>query len=544
MKYFTQIKQQMRALAVMMIALFASTSVAVAQGSGTEADPYIMEDGGKYAFSVYRNFYGQFIVPEDVTTEGVVLELLADNWTDVYSDAAMTNLVSETSGNFAPYTSTVKIPVGTAKGTVYYVFSDFPMNSGFVNVTYGGGTPLELSQVTPAAGSVLSAAECNIGFEFTKAIRFSACSMVIGAYTVDVEAHQVDRFVSIEPKDQLMEAYRSGVLKMGDDVLFVLKGVTTLDGATSLGDVVINYVAAAKPVVLSASENTPDAGLASIKSWMPVNGAEGLVKLTFDGALNKEAAITATLSFGNSESEDPGEYYQEQLTVAFEGDNTLVIDLRGKLRTPQNMVTSGTNYEKMLLTIRGIEDADGYYTYAAGQGTSGAFFFDYAYEVVNYSLFTEFTPASGSSIDDVATIELWMQELGGNLTYEGVDFEYTYEGVKKVVSVSAADIKSEVDPEDETALCLTIPVPVFSRDADTEVTLTFKNVSSPDGMDYSADLTAVYTTKGFSDPSGIGAITLDAAKGAIFTLDGKRVEASKLVKNTIYVVAGKKAILK
>jgi hypothetical protein len=277
---------------------------------------------------------------------------------------------------------------------------------------------------------------------------------------------------------------------------------------------------------------------------MPANGAEGLVKLVFDGALNIEANISATLTFGNPETEDPNEYYVETLTASFEGNNTVVIDLRGKLRLPQDMVTSGTNYGSMLLTIRGVEDANGHMTYADGQGTSGAYFLDFAYEVVDYSLFTEFTPASGSSIDDVATIELWMQELGGNLTYEGVDFEYTYEGMKKVVCVSAADIKSEVDPEDETALCLTIPVPVFSRDADTEVTLTFKNVSSPDGMDYSADLTAVYTTKGFSDPSGIGAITLDAAKGAIFTLDGKRVEASKLVKNTIYVVAGKKAILK
>lgn len=519
-------------------------SVASAQGSGTESDPYILQDGGEYPFAVYRNFYGQFIVPEDVTSEGTVLEILADNWTDIFADAELTQLVSETTGNFAPYTSTVKIPVGTKKGTTYYVFSDFPMNSGSVKVTYGGGTPLEISKVLPVSGSVIAAAESNIVFEFTKPVRFSACVMIIGGNEISVEANQIDRFVSIEPKTQLLDAYRSGLLNEGDDVLFVLKNVTSLDGSAKLGDIVVEYKAAAVPVMLVSSEYGSDGGNAVIKSWMPANGAEGLVKLVFDGALNIEANISATLTFGNPETEDPNEYYVETLTASFEGNNTVVIDLRGKLRLPQTMVTSGTNYGSMLLTIRGVEDANGHMTYADGQGTSGAYFLDFAYEVVDYSLFTEFTPASGSSIDDVATIELWMQELGGNLTYEGVDFEYTYEGVKKVVSVSAADIKSEVDPEDETALCLTIPVPVFSRDADTEVTLTFKNVSSPDGMDYSADLTAVYTTKGFSDPSGIGAITLDAAKGAIFTLDGKRVEASKLVKNNIYVVAGKKAILK
>lgn len=519
-------------------------SVASAQGSGTESDPYILQDGGEYPFAVYRNFYGQFIVPEDVTSEGTVLEILADNWTDIFADAELTQLVSETTGNFAPYTSTVKIPVGTKKGTTYYVFSDFPMNSGSVKVTYGGGTPLEISKVLPVSGSVIAAAESNIVFEFTKPVRFSACVMIIGGNEISVEANQIDRFVSIEPKTQLLDAYRSGLLNEGDDVFFVLKNVTSFDGSAKLGDIVVEYKAAAVPVMLVSSEYGSNDGNAVIKSWMPANGDEGLVKLVFDGALNIEANISATLTFGNPETEDPNEYYVETLTASFEGNNTVVIDLRGKLRLPQTMVTSGTNYGSMLLTIRGVEDANGHMTYAEGQGTSGAYFIDFAYEVVDYSLFTEFTPASGSSIDDVATIELWMQELGGNLTYEGVDFEYTYEGVKKVVSVSAADIKSEVDPEDETALCLTIPVPVFSRDADTEVTLTFKNVSSPDGMDYSADLTAVYTTKGFSDPSGIGAITLDAAKGAIFTLDGKRVEASKLVKNTIYVVAGKKAILK
>lgn len=519
-------------------------SVASAQGSGTENDPYILQDGGEYPFAVYRNFYGQFIVPEDVTSEGVVLEILADNWTDIFADAELTQLVSETTGNFAPYTSTVKIPVETKKGTTYYVFSDFPMNSGSVKVTYGGGTPLEISKVLPVSGSVIAAAESNIVFEFTKPVRFSACVMIIGGNEISVEANQIDRFVSVEPKTQLLDAYRSGLLNEGDDVLFVLKNVTSLDGNAKLGDVVVEYKAAAVPVMLVSSDYGSNDGNAVIKSWMPANGDEGLVKLVFDGALNIEANISATLTFGNPETEDPNEYYVETLTASFEGNNTVVIDLRGKLRLPQDMVTSGTNYGSMLLTIRGVEDANGHMTYADGQGTSGAYFLDFAYEVVDYSLFTEFTPASGSSIDDVATIELWMQELGGNLTYGGVDFEYTYEGVKKVVSVSAADIKSEVDPEDETALCLTIPVPVFSRDADTEVTLTFKNVSSPDGMDYSADLTAVYTTKGFCDPSGIGAITLDAAKGAIFTLDGKRVEASKLVKNTIYVVAGKKAILK
>ena len=151
--------------------------------------------------------------------------------------------------------------------------------------------------------------------------------------------------------------------------------------------------------MLVSSEYGSGEGALVVKSWMPVDGAEGLVKLVFDGALNTEAEISATLTFGNSEAEDPNEYYVEKLSAVFEGSNTVLIDLRGKLRLPQTMVTSGTNYGSMLLTIRGVEDANGHMTYADGQGTSGAYFLDFAYEVVDYSLFTEFTPASGSLIN-------------------------------------------------------------------------------------------------------------------------------------------------
>ena len=80
-----------------------------AQGSGTKDDPYILVDGGEYTYKVFQDFYGIFVVPEDVTTDGVVLEIVADQWTSIFADKDMTELVSVTTGNFAPYTSTVDI---------------------------------------------------------------------------------------------------------------------------------------------------------------------------------------------------------------------------------------------------------------------------------------------------------------------------------------------------------------------------------------------------------------------------------------------------
>ena len=72
------------------------------------------------------------------------------------------------------------------------------------------------------------------------------------------------------------------------------------------------------------------------------------------------------------------------------------------------------------------------------------------------------------------------------------------------MDVEAKDIESEVDPEDDNAVIYTIPVPEFSRDANSDVVLSFVGLVSPDGNDYSSVLTATYTSAGFT--TGISAI--------------------------------------
>lgn len=511
-----------------------------AQGSGTKDDPYILVDGGEYTYKVFQDFYGIFVVPEDVTKDGVVLEIVADQWTSIFADKDMTELVSVTTGNFAPYTSTVDIKKGTAKGTTYYVFTDFPMDPGKLKVSYGGGSALELTKVTPEDGSILSAGESYISLEFSKPIRFSQSVMVIGGKEISVVANQTDRFVSIDAKAQLLDAYNSGALKQGDDILLVLKEVQSFDGKSSLGDVVVRYKAAAKPLMLVSSINGPETGMPKIKSWMSPTCSEGLIQLIFDGKLNKNAKITATLTYGDSEKE--GDYYTEELTPEFLSDNRIALDLRGKLRVPNQMIASGTVYDNMLLNIRGVEDEYGFASYAEGSGTSGAYFFNYGYEMVSYSIMTEFTPASGQSIDNVNEITIWMQETGSKMVFEGATFEYVYEGTTHVAEVPQTEITIIPDVEEETASYITIPVPAFSRDADSQVKVTLKNAVYPDGMDYASYVTAIYTTKGFVDPTGIGEISI-AKKTTIYTVDGK-VATLPLKTNTLYIINGKKTLVK
>lgn len=534
---------------VLFTCLFGHFTSALAQGDGTAENPFIMENGGKYPIKMYDDFYGKFIVPEDVTEEGITLSLKSNNVFDIYSDANMTKLVSTVEGNFSPYTTLTSVRKGTKKGTVYYIFCSFPMNGGDVEVTYGKAVPVELKEVVPAAGSELSAAESYVGMEFTKAIFADGCTLKVGDIEKEIEAHINDRFVSIEAKVEMLELYNSGVLKKGDEITFTLKNVTSADGKDQLGDVTVKYIAAQKPTMVIKEESTPGNGMDVLKSWLPTESTMGLVKITFNEALNPEATITAKLTYGDIESEDANGYYTENLTTTIEQDSILCIDLRGKLRTPATMVASGKIYPTAMLMIKGVEDINGYMTLSEELGNAGSYFYNYTYELIEYNIMTEFTPASSASIDDVKEIELWMQESGGNIAFDGVKFEYTYQNEPAEIVIRKDKLSIEADPEDETASIILITVPEFERDADTEVRLSLTGVSTPDGMKYDEYLTAIYTTKGNPDVSGISNTTISTVKNAIYSIDGKRLptdylkgNAKSLTPHRIYILNGKKVV--
>ena len=529
--------------------LFGHFNTALAQGDGTAENPFIMENGGKYPFKMYNDFYGKFIVPEDVTEEGITLSLKANNSMEIFTDANMTKLVSTVEGNFSPYTTLTSVRKGTKKGTVYYIFCSFPMNGGDVEVTYGKAVPVELKEVAPTAGSELSAAESYVGIEFTKAIFADGCTLKVGDIEKEIEAHINDRFVSIEAKVEMLELYNSGALKKGDEITFTLKNVTSADGKDQLGDVTVKYIAAQKPTMVIREESTPGNGMDVLKSWLSTESTTGLVKITFNGALNPEAAITAKLTYGDIESEDPNEYYSEELTTTIEQDSILCIDLRGKLRTPATMVASGNVYPSAMLMIKGVEDINGYMTLSEELGNAGSYFYTYTYELIEYNVMTEFTPALGASIDGVKEIELWMQETGGNISFDGVKFEYTVQNEPAEIVIGKDKLSIEVDPEDETASIILITVPEFDRDADCEVKLSLTGVVSPDGMEHNEYFVATYTTKGHPDTSGISNAVTATQKNTIYTIDGKKVPANDLKDNAkqatphkIYILNGKKVV--
>lgn len=528
--YYSKESLLSRTLMLLALLLTFGWSGAKAEGSGTQDDPYVIKAGETLTMPQMKKFYAKFVVPEDVTSDdaALVLDGLKDMFLGVYSDAAYTTDITQDSwySGSNPYTLKVPIPNGTAAGTTYYFYESFPMNTTNIEVTYGAGAatvekPLTRLSVTPAEGQNLTASSSLVSLQYSRNdIKVTSCVMEVYSHGTDtpelkatksLAANVQGAFVSIEPKTQLIALYNEGILEACDTIK-VKVGVKAVNGDNTiwLNGVEnsvdeISYIATEKPVMLTKTVNTPGNGLNTFLSWMPADYANGLAQLHFDGALDTQNAPVVKLMYGDIESD--GEYYEEVLPVKFFGDNILAVDLRGKLRTPATMnIASLKVYNTITLSVKGVKAADGTFVYSDGVGSLGSFSFDYTYKAVEYATTVDFTPASGASIDNVKSIELWANETGdGKATFAGVQFAYTDGGEAKTVVVPMSQITSEADHDEANATIYTIPVPEFSRDADTQVVLTLTGLSTPDGLDHSADFTATYTTAGHT--AAVAAVT-------------------------------------
>lgn len=528
--YYSKESLLSRTLMLLALLLTFGWSGAKAEGSGTADDPYVIKAGETLTMPQLKDFYAKFVVPADVTTDDVALVLdgLKDMKLGVYSDAAYSTDITQDSwySGSNPYTLKVPIHNGTKAGTTYYFYESFPMNTTNIDVTYGAGAasvekPLTRLSVTPAEGQNLTASSSLVSLQYSRNdIKVTSCVMEVYSHGTDTPVLKASKslaanvqgaFISIEPKTQLIELYNEGKLE-ACDIIKVKVGVKAVSGDNTiwLNGVEnsvdeISYIATEKPVMLTKTVNTPGTGLDTFLSWMPADYANGLVQLHFDGALDTQNAPVVKLMYGNIESD--GEYYEEVLPVKFFGDNILAVDLRGKLRTPATMnIASLKVYNTITLSVKGVKAADGTFVYSDGVGSLGSFSFDYTYKAVEYATTVDFTPASGASIDNVKSIKLWANETGdGKATFAGVQFAYTDGGEAKTVVVPMSQITSEADPDEANATIYTIPVPEFSRDADTEVVLTLTGLSTPDGLDHSADFTATYTTAGHT--AAVAAVT-------------------------------------
>lgn len=371
-------------------------------------------------------------------------------------------------------------------GTTYYFYNNFIMNAGTFTISMNAASSLELQSCQPAENSTISASDgADIALVFNQSVSIKSAFVSVGNTTETITARINTNTVSFELKEILFGWLQNGTISSGDNFSINLTGVTAASDNSVIygtdGNLSITYKAAAKPIELTGSTNTSGAFL----SYYVPESSASLVTLTFDGDVE---SATAELRFGNTEGGD-GEYYTEVLEPTISG-NTISIDLGGKSRRPQDMVTSGSNYNNMLLRVGSVKSKDGQFAYSEGQGTLGTYWFSYSsLEVVTANVISEFTPASGSSLEGVSSIEIWITDED-KLSYDGINFTYTSAN-GTTQSVVVTDFTKEQDPDNSDAAILNVPVPSEVAGM-TNITVTLNNLTSADGIDHTDDVKAKY----------------------------------------------------
>ena len=510
------------AKALVLVALcIAGAGSAWAAGSGlTKEDPLILEVGEQdVSASKYKSLYATFTAPSD----GVLtLTLIGTDVLELYTDDTYTVEVEPVLEWINNYTTEIEV----REGQTYYFYRKWLMNANKLKVEFGDQVAgLELKKTTPESGTTLSASRAQVSFAFNRNVQIGEATLTACGKTVTIEPVALSNIAQFDLGSVLMDLYHSNGLKAGDDLVITLSGVCNEAKKEDLyhGDGIcsVTLKAAAKPVELTATVNTPGNGMDVFPSYI-MQGKNGIVQLQFDGALKKDAEIEAHLIYGDVEAENG--YYDEKLEVAFFGDNILGIPVHSKMRRHKDMLPNytGAAFEVIALKVSGLYGSDGQAIYSTSTGGRASYTCNYDYEEVKYDIAAAF---DDQSIDGLDSLTVWVRG-DEYLQYKGVQFDFVEGGQAKSVVVS--DIKKHADEEEAGAVNLRIPVPDENRDADTEVKVSFVGLQAADGLDYTADFTKTFKTAGHT-VAALAIVASDPVDGS--TLE-KLAKASKVTIKT------------
>lgn len=477
MKYTFINRLMMMAVALMAVVTVQAQEVRINLGE--------LELNKEYALEDFKNYIGTFTAPSTgvVTCESTTNDVLYPYFAELENMNASGNACDITINSMYGQKS---YDFKVEEGKTYYMYANFIMNSGTVfKMTMAESQTINLVATSPSDGVFRVSNGGQISFDFDKAVSATAASISCNGKSLRISPMTNVGCIFFEVKSIIWKWYNEGTAHGGDTFNIKVTGVCMASDKSVLynGDGILeaSFTLAEMPITLVDTENTSGDFL----SYYTDNDPNGVVRLTFSGPVREGAQ--ATIKYGSVDQDSEGEYYVESLPVTVDG-NTLSINLQGKRRRPVDMVNSGTNYGSIYLGITGVFDTNGNYAYSEGDGSLGSYWYTYTLKEVTSNVVAEFTPANGSDIDKTKNIEIWVTDES-KLSYSGILFTYEKDGVEG--SVLVTDIKKEADPDDATAMILTLDVPAELQGA-KNIVATFKDLQCADGSDYSAVLRAKY----------------------------------------------------
>jgi len=441
----------------------------------------------EYPLESFKNYIGTFKAPKSgtVTCNSTTTDILypyLEEKEDMYSEG--NELAVTYNSMFGQKSYDFKVE----EGKTYVMYASFIMNNGTVmTMTMNDGQSFKLISKTPADGVFNVSNGGQMAFDFDKAVSVAEATINCNGKSARLNPSTNVGSVFFETKSIVWDWLTNGTAKEGDKFTIKMTGLCLVADNTVLyngtGVFEEEFTFGPMPIYIVSEENTSGDFL----SYYRKDDSKGVVRLTFSGPV-KEGA-TAILKYGNIDQDADGEYYVENLPTTIEG-NTLCINLNEKRRRASDMVKSGTVYPNIVLGVTGVFDTNGNYAYATGSGSLGSYWYSYNFKEIGSNVVAEFTPANGADLKNTKNIEIWITDED-KLTYSGIEFTYEVDGVSK--SVVVTDFKKENDPEEENAKILTVPVPAEVATA-KNVVLTFKDLQSSDGTDFSNVLRSRYNS--------------------------------------------------
>ncbi len=473
------IYKKMRTAKSLLFLLFTLLAGLNAQAADTETIE--LELGKEYSGTMMNDLYMTFTP----TQSGKLVITGKGEMPTPYTDATFETVYADHTMSFV--SGGKEMEMNVAQGVTYYFCIRNHVNNWSFTARMVDASVITMTSASPAPNQEFPLSLGGfLEIHFDTSVTVGQALLQTGTTTAQVSAMAYGKAVSMELKPVLYSWMKEGVLKAGDTFTLTLSDVKSAYDESVLyngdGQLVLTWTASAKPAEV-VKATLPEKFL----SFWPSDAQGGVVTVEYDAELSTSTTPVAFIGFGSPEVE--GDYYNEEIPVQVQG-KTITLDFRGTRRVPSEMVASGTNYGQMRLKVNNICSADGNYVYSEGQGTFGSFQHMFVYEEVGVDLTTEFTPASGSSLAGVNSIELWMNNADA-VSFDGVSVEYkSAAGEYQYVQYT----KEECNYKNEGADGITLTIPVTAEmQQGVNVAVNLTNLSFSDGQ--YREISAVYNPR-------------------------------------------------